>query len=283
MTYASVSITIISAQLASKFADDTYITPGSAGVVRVNLQENNATANNPDYLEGDSMLLLLPGGSSLQSGNVKNTISPAQGVNRLNWLDFALDTPIALNQLTLRIGKQGENQMDIPLQSKADISKYQDKNSNPNAQFNYGPLAMTLKTATLSYSYADQQASAGNLYVIVTLAAVNNTANSVDTYSSTYIRLQAGGNSIQPDNTATFPYSVSANTSKSGVVAFLVPQGTQRFHTRIAGSAVKQPRHQPGNPKFSDRVSDRNQTGRMQSKHRGPVELASIGANGKND
>jgi hypothetical protein len=229
VTYANIGITLISAQLASNFHDDTNTTAGSAGIVRVNLRENNATTSNPDYIEDESMLLLLPGGTTTQPGNEQQNISPAQGVNRLNWLDFPLSVQTTLNQLTLRIGKQGENQMDIPLQAKANLSKYQDKTSNPNTQFKYGPLNMTLKTTTLSYSYADQQATTGNLYVILTLIAANNTSNSADIYPSSYIRLQAGGNSIQPNDTSTLPYNVNANATASGVVAFLVPQNTTTF------------------------------------------------------
>ena len=229
VTYANVGITLISAQLASSFSDDTSTTAGSAGIVRVNIRENNATASNPDYVESQSMLLLLPGGTTAQPGNEQQGVSPAQGVNRLNWLDFPLGVQATLNQLILRIGKQGENQMDIPLQPKADISKYQDKTSSPNSQFKYGSLNVTLKTAALSYSYADQQATTGNLYVIITMSEVNNTTDSVSVSPSTYMRLQAGGSSIQPDNTTTIPYSIAANTSGTGVVAFLAPQGTTSF------------------------------------------------------
>lgn len=229
ITYANVAITLISAQLASSFPDDTSTTAGSAGIVRINLRENNTTTGNPDYIEDEIMLLLLPGGTTAHPGNETQNVSPAQGVNRLNWLDFPLSVQATLNQLTLRIGKQSDNQMDIPLQAKADISKYQDKTSSPNAKFKYGPLDMALKTATLSYSYANQQATTGNLYIILTLAAVNSTSNNAYLSPSSYLRLQARGNSIQPDNTTTLPYTVNTNTTASGVVAFLVPQNATTF------------------------------------------------------
>jgi hypothetical protein len=229
VTYASVGITLTSAQLASSFPDDTSTTPGSAGVVRVTLRENNTTTSNPDYVESEVMLLLLPGGTTTRPGNVQNGVSPSQGVNRLNWIDFPLNAQVALNQLTLRIGAQGDSQMDIPLQPQADLSKYQDKTSNPDAQFKYGQLTMTIKTATLSYSYADKQASAGNRYVLLTLSAANTSTNNIDVYPPGEMRLQAGGNSLPPDNTYTLPYTVNASTSASGVVAFLVPQNTTTF------------------------------------------------------
>lgn len=228
-TFASVNITLVSAQLANSFPDDTSTTAGPAGIARVNLQENNTTAGNPEYLEESTMLLALPDGTTAQAGNEKESISPAAGVNRQNWLDFPLNSQIGLNQLTLRVGEQSVNQMNIPLQPKADISKFQDKTSNPNTQFKYGQLNLTLKTATLSYSYADQQATAGNRYVILTLSAANNTTSSISIYPPSYMRLQAGGNSTTPDSTTTLPYSVAANASNTGVVAFLIPQNTTSF------------------------------------------------------
>jgi hypothetical protein len=229
VTYMSVGITITSTQLARSFADDTSITAGSAGIVRVNIRENNTTTHNPDYLENEAMLLLFPDGTTTKASTAQDPISPDGGVNRTNWLDYPLDNSIALTKLALRMGTQSQSQFTIPLQPNADLSKYQDKTSNPGTQFKYGSLSMTLKSATLSYSYNSQQATTGNRYVIVTLAAVNNTSNSVDISPSSYVRIQAGGNTAEPDSTYTLPYTVAANTSASGVVAFLVPENTSTF------------------------------------------------------
>ncbi|HEX7735163.1 MAG TPA: DUF4352 domain-containing protein [Ktedonobacteraceae bacterium] len=228
-TYASVQITVTSVELASTFGDDTSTTPGSAGVVRVNLRENNTSAGNPDYILYESMHLLLPGGNALQAGSEQASISPAQGVSRTNWLDFALDNQVALNQLTLRIGTQKQFQFDIPLQPDANLGKYQDKTSNLNLQFKYGDATITLKTATLSYSYNDYQATTGNRYLILTLAGNNNTSNSTDVYPPSYMRLQVAGNSLQPDASSTFPYSIAPNASASGTAVFLVPQDATSF------------------------------------------------------
>lgn len=238
ITYAGVHITIVSTQLANAFSDDTSTTAGSAGIVRVNLRENNPTTSNPDYLERDSFLLLLPGGTTIQPSNSQQPISPEPGVNRQNWLDFPLASQVTLNQLTLRIGTQKENQMDVPLQSKANINKYQDRTSTPNTAFKYGPLNMTLKSATLSYSFGSQQATAGNLYLIVTLAAVNNTNDTIDTYPSSEMRLQAGGNTMPPENSSSFPFYTAANASSSGTVIFLVPQGTTSFTLVLLAQAT---------------------------------------------
>lgn len=228
-TYASVNITLLSAQLAQQFSDDNNTTASSGGIVRINLRENNSTSHNPNYVESYALLLLLPGGTTVQARNEQVGSSPDPGVNRQNWIDFPLDSPIALDQLTLRVGTQNQYQFDIPLRANADISKYHDKTSTLGNQFKYGNLNMTLKSATLSYSYDDQQATAGNRYVILTLAAVNTTTTTTSIYPSNTMRLQAGGNSIEPDSTFTIPYDLSGNTSGSGVVAFLVPQDATSF------------------------------------------------------
>jgi hypothetical protein len=240
LTYASVAITLVSAQKATTFTDDTS-TSGPGGVVRINLQENNTTTSNPDYAESGAMLLVLPDGNTVQPGNSFQLVSPAAGVNRQNWIDFPLTTAVPLSQLTLRIGKGSENQMTIPLQPGTDISKYQDKTSNPNAQFQYAGVHWTLKTATLSYSYADQQATTGNRYVIVTLAAANNTSNEFVGAPSSYIRLQTSGNSVQPDSSYTLPTSVGANTTASGIIAFLVPQNATSFTLVMLAQAGASP------------------------------------------
>jgi hypothetical protein len=228
LTYASVKLTLLSVQQATSFATDSGAT-GPDGVVRINFQENNQTNSNPDYLESDVMLLVLPNGSTVQSYNAEHTISPDAGVNYQNWIDFVPTNSVTLSQLTLRIGKQTDNQMNIPLQTNANISKYQDQTSSPGASFKYAQVNWTIKTATLSYSYADQQATSGNLYAIVTLTVNNTTNNDLENTPSEYIRLQAGGNTVEPDGTTTVPTDIVANSTNSGIVAFLVPQGTSTF------------------------------------------------------
>lgn len=235
ITYASVSLTFTSAQLAHSFPDDSSTTPGAAGIVRVNFQENNTTAGNPDYLLSESMLLVLPGGDTIQRGNSKYDVSPDAGVNRTNWCDFPIDAHVTLNQLVLRLGQASESQMDIPLQAGANIGKYQDKSSSPNAQFQYSGVNWTLKTATLSYSYQDHQASTGNLYVILTFAAVNNGSSDFVNGVSSYMRLQANGSSTEPSGNTTIPIEIKPGTTASGIVAFLMPQGASSFTLVMLG------------------------------------------------
>lgn len=240
ITYASITVTIASAQLAGSFSDD-HSSNGQAGVVRLNLHEMNPTTGNPRYLESDVLLLVLPDGSTVQSSNQQQFESPDGGVSRDNWVDFAMNNQVKLNQLTLRVGKQSENQMNIPLQPNADMSKYQDKTSNPNAQFQYSGLNWTLKTAMLSYSYADAQATTGNRYVVITLSVANHTSNTFRGYPGDYIRLQEGSITQGPDTTFTFPLSVDAQSTGSGTFAFLMPDGATSFTLIMLGQPNASP------------------------------------------
>lgn len=240
ISYASMALTIVSAQIARSFPDDSS-DPGSAGVLRVNLQENNTTTGNPGYLESDAMLLVMPDGSTVRMTGQKQNISPDAGVNRPNWLDFALNSQVSVSQLALRIGAASENQMDVPLRPGADLGKYQDKVSSPDAQFVYAGVNWTLKTATLSYSYNDRQATTGNLYVILSLSAVNNSPDNFVDSVSTYLRLQTNGNSAEPDGHTTLPIEISAHTTAAGLVAFLMPQGATAFTLVLLGQPNTNP------------------------------------------
>lgn len=228
ITYASLNITITSVQFASSFSDD-HSSNGKAGVVRINLHETNSTVGNPGYLESDALLLMLPDGTTVQSTNQQQAISPDKGVSRDNWVDFPVDSQVTLNQLSLRVGKASQNQMDIPLKPHADLSKFQDRTGNPNAQFQYAGLNWTLQTATLSYSYSDKQATSGNLYVVLTLSVVNNTSSSYTLFPTDVMRIQTGGNSVQPEYDTTLPFSIAASATASGVVGFLVPKDAVSF------------------------------------------------------
>ncbi len=241
ITYAGVNFTIISAQEASNFTDDTSTNPPIA--VRINLHETNASPSNAIYAEYEVVLLLLPDGSSVQSSNQLYSTSPAAGVSRTNWIDFSLTKQVTLSQLVLRLGTAQENQMDVPLHSTADLSKYQDKTISPNTAFIYDGLNWTLKTATRSYCYSatSKQASANNAYIIMTFAVVNNTADNVSIYPGDSMRLQAGATSQTPDSTYSLPTQFAAHTTSSGTIAFLMPQTATSFTLVMEADATTNP------------------------------------------
>lgn len=234
VTYAGVNITITSVQFASSFTDDTS-SNGQAGLVRVNFHEINPLTKNPGYGEESVLLLVLPDGSTVQSSRQLQFFSPDGNISRDNWADFPVSSQVTLSQLTLRFGTANENPMSIPLQPNADISKYQDKTSNPNVSFQYAGLNWTLKTASLSYSYQSHQATKGNLYVVLTLSAINNSSKEFISLPSSFMRLQTGDNMQAEDGDSTFPYDIASQATGAGTVGFLVPQDASSFTLIMLG------------------------------------------------
>ena len=225
-TYSSVDITLVSVQQASSFPDDSST---SQGGVRVATKESNSTTNNVSYSYGDIVRLVMPDGSIIAPSNEKSFEAPAAGVSQDNWIDFAVTSQnIDLSKLILRYGSATESQMNIPLTSNADLSKYQPKTVTPNSTFQYAGMNWTLVSATESLSANGQQASTGMVYVTATLKAVNSSVNNFTAYPGDYMRLQSGGSKSPPSN-FTFPASVASQSTGTGVVSFLIPQGGTSF------------------------------------------------------
>jgi len=236
-TYSSVDITLVSVQQASSFPDDSST---SQGGVRVATKESNSTTYNVRYSYGDVIRLVMPDGSIIAPSNEKSFEAPAAGVSQDNWIDFAVTSQnIDLSKLILRYGSATENQMNIPLTSNADLNKYQPKTVTPNSTFQYAGMNWTLVSATESLSANGQQASTGMVYVSVTLKAVNSSANNFSGYPGDYMRLQSGDSKSPPSN-FTFPTSVASQSTGTGVVSFLIPQGGTSFTLlMLAQSSVK--------------------------------------------
>ena len=225
-TYSSVDITLVSVQQASSFPDDTSAPQGG---IRVATMESNSTTNNVRYAYSDIIRLVMPDGSIIAPSNEKYYEGPAAGVSQDNWIDFPVTSQnIDLSKLILRYGSATENQMDIPLASNADLSKYQPRTVTPNSTFQYAGMNWTLVSATESLSANGQQASTGMVYVTVTLKAVNSSANNFSAYPGDYMRLQSG-DSKSPPSDFTFPTSVASQSNGTGTVTFAIPQGGTSF------------------------------------------------------
>jgi zinc-ribbon domain len=225
-TYSSVDITLVSVQQASSFPDDSSTPQGG---VRVVTKESNSTSNDVRYSYDDVIRLIMPDGSIIAPSNEKSIEAPAAGVSQDNWIDFAVTSQnIDLSKLILRYGLATENQMNIPLTSNADLSKYQPKTVTPNSTFQYAEMKWTLVSAMESLSANGQQASTGMVYVTVTLKAVNSSANNFSGLPGDYMRLQSGDSKSPPSN-FTFPTSVASQSTGTGLASFSVLQGGTSF------------------------------------------------------
>ncbi len=225
--YADVDITIVDVKQAANFPDENNTS--SPGIVRVDLSENNTTSRGSSYYYGDMVRLLLPDGTSVVPLSTQAISGPDASVSRKNWIDFAVAPNIDVKKLTLRLGKPDESQIDVPLTSNPDVSKYLPKTVTPNKSVQYSGTTWTIVSATKQSSGDNRQAPQGQAYVIVKLRIDNNSARDFNAYPGDYVRLQSGATKASPES-YTIPLGVSAGqTNQTGQCLFLLPQSSTDF------------------------------------------------------
>lgn len=236
ITYAGVAITIVNAQQATSFADDS--STASPGALRLNLHESQSavddigTASNfdPYYTYGKAFNVVLPGGRTVAPVDTLNSNGPTKGKTQNNWIDFPVPTSLNVNQLILRIGTDTEAQMDIPLTGHADLSQYQPRQVSPNTREAYGPMFWTLTTATIQLSDDGRQADKGMRFLVVELKIENPSTQELNTYPPDYVRLQVGGGTIAPEGSTAIPIQFAAGTTNTtGSAAFVVSEHETSF------------------------------------------------------
>jgi hypothetical protein len=244
VTYASVNITIINAQQATSFADDTS-TPAQ-GVVRFSLHAVQSDVNNvysvsaPTFAYPECFTLLLPGGNKVSmAGGYKDLSGPPRQGDQTTWIDFPASTSLQVNQMILQIGKDTEEQIQVPLTGHADLSQYQPKQSNPNLRVQFGSLFWTLKTVTLKLSDSGTQVDKGIRFLVLTFSLDNPGTEGLNAFPPDYIRLQYGATTITLDQ-AVIGDAAAGTTNTQGLVSFLVPQGT------TTATFILLPGHTPG-------------------------------------
>ena len=227
--YAGVNITIVDTRQSNFFTDDQS-SSAQSGVVRLNLREVNPMDRSGSYIYDDIMRLLLPDGTSVAPVGAQQLFGPDAAISRSNWVDFPVPLATKANQLTLRIGTPTENQMDIPLRSNVDVSKYQPKTVTLNNQGQYVGTNWTITGATVQPGYSGKQADKGMNYVIVALKVDNNSANNFSGLPSDYIRLKTGTTVVSASTNCTLPIGVQAGqTNVTGTCSFAVPLGSTDF------------------------------------------------------
>lgn len=230
IVYSSDQMTFTSLQQADKFSDDSYTSFSSYNksyYVRLNFKEQQQAKRSSYFSYTSAFHLILPD-QSVVAGTKASTFSgPEQDVVRTNWVDFETKKPVDLSKLSIRLGADDEAQMQFPLQSGADVSKYQPKTVTLNKQFQYASMNWTLKDATQSL-YADgQQAKNGKVYVTVDLVVDNPTQNSYYLYN--FLRLKAGDTVSSTDyssNLNDFDVIKSGTTNVQGSATFLTPSAS---------------------------------------------------------
>jgi hypothetical protein len=241
LTYAGDVITIVDVQQSASFPDDVNIisTPGE---VRLDIIDRNIVPNTiASFTYKEVSHIVLPTSKSISPINEENLFSPESNTPRHNWLDFSVPANINVGELLLRLGKPGEAQMDVLLKPGVDLGRYQSKTVKLHTTLQYGGLSWAIKSAELSWSIGNQQASAGKLYLIITLKTDNPSSQDFTTLPENYMRLKVGGTTLAPTIDTTFPPVVGAKTTGStGTAVFLVPQNATSYTFILLGDPTSQ-------------------------------------------
>lgn len=236
--YASDQITFTSIQQAAKFADDEFTNYSDhPNYVRVNFKEQQLSKQSSYFSYTSAFHLILADKTVLSSEKAQQYTGPDQAVVRTNWVDFGASGAIDLSQLTMRLGGQEDAQMDIPLKTGADVSKYLPKTTTLNKNFNYATMNWTLKDATQSLYFNGTQAKSGQVYITTTLIANNPGSNEL--FLDNFVRLKAGGSAIAPDygsDTSNFDVIKAATSNIQGSVTFLVTPASTYTLSFLASS-----------------------------------------------
>ena len=227
VTYASVEITILNAQEASSFSDDSN--SSTPVLLRLNMKEHNPTSSTIFLSYNENFHLILPDGTSVTPASEHDIGAVNQAVTQTSWVDFPLSSSVDISKLTLRLGSVTEVQEDVPLTGNADLSKYQAKTTSPNMTFQYAGMNWTLTGVTSAFSANGKQADNNMRFIVIALNLNNPTSSTFFPNMSTYARLKSG-DIINSPKSDTFPIDVAAGTNgTTGTVTFLMPQGNSSF------------------------------------------------------
>jgi hypothetical protein len=211
--YADLQITILAAQLAPSFPDDT-IHPGSASV-RLNLHVTN-TANVPvAILYYDTARLLIPQRSPIAPTNTNLSSSLLPGKMQAGWLDFPVPPRTDLKALSLRLGSASldETMVTIPLTGSFDPRHFAARSSRQTLDIAYNfsgsQLTYHLKNVDVLYSYRGSQARAGQQFYVLNFLVDNPNGAVSPGLGFDYVRLVVNGYS-QPPLDSTLPYTFKA-------------------------------------------------------------------------
>lgn len=230
VTYADLNFTILNAQYATSFADDT-IQSGPA-VVRVNLRVTNKTTAPIPVIYYDVARLLAPKLSPAAPTNVHLSANPQPGSSETGWIDFPVAKGTQLASLKVQLGSVSLNEtlVTIPFSGTFNPNRYTDKLSHQSLAISYdfsgNTLVYHLQSVDIRYSYQGKQCIAGNQYYVLNFTVDNPNGAAVNPgFGFDYIRLIIDGYNRPPvDNTLPYGFNASAH-GVGGRVVFIAPAG----------------------------------------------------------
>ena len=143
-TYASLSFTVVNAQYATSFPNDT-IQSGPV-LVRLNLRVTNKSSDQVSVIYYDVARLLVPGSKPIAPTNVQLSTAPKPGSSDVGWVDFPVTNEVQLSTLKLQLGSLllRETPLIIPFSGTYDANHFAGKTSPQTLSIWYNFFGNTL-------------------------------------------------------------------------------------------------------------------------------------------
>jgi hypothetical protein len=230
ITYADLTITVLNAQYATSFPDDT-IQSGPA-VVRLNMGVINKTTDPVFVIYYDVARLLVPKLNPVAPSNLHLSTGPKPGSSETGWIDFPVARGIQLATLKLQLGSAalGETLVTIPFSGAFDPKRYVGRTSHQSLAFLYdfagNTLIYHLNSVDIRYSYRGTECKVGQQFYVLNFSVDNNNGVAVSPgYGFNYIRLVVKGYNQPPyDNTLPYDFKAGAH-GIAGRVVYTAPAG----------------------------------------------------------
>jgi hypothetical protein len=235
ITYADLTITVLNAQYATSFPDDT-IQSGPA-VIRLNMRVINKTTDPVYVIYYDVAHLLVPKLNPIAPSNLHLSTGPKPGSSETGWIDFPVAKGTQLATLKLQLGSAalGETLVTIPFSGAFDPNRYAGRSSHQSLAFLYNfagnTLIYHLNSVDIRYSYRGTESKAGQQFYILNFSVDNDNGVAVSPgYGFNYIRLVVNGYNNPPiDNTLPYGFKAGAH-GVAGRVVYTAPAGLKTLN-----------------------------------------------------
>ena len=243
-TYAQLSFTVLNAQYAATFPNDTIQT--GPALVRVNLQVTNKSTNQVSVIYYDVARLLVPGMKPIAPSNVHLSTGPKPGASEVGWIDFPVTKTVQLSTLKLQLGSLllRETPLIIPFSGPFNpnlfIGKTYPQTLTIWYNFSGNTLVYHLTSVNVLYAYRGTQAAIGQQFYVLNFSVDNYNGVTVSPgFGFDYIRLIINGYNTPPvDNTLPHDFKAGAH-GVAGRVVYKGPAGLTRLDFAFLVQVVK--------------------------------------------
>ncbi|MGZ3615960.1 MAG: hypothetical protein ACXWOL_03615 [Ktedonobacteraceae bacterium] len=233
-TYAELAYTVLNAQYATAFPNDTIQT--GPALVRVNLRVANTSTDPVSVIYYNVARLVVPGVKPIAPTNVHLSTGPKPGASEVGWIDFPVSKGVQLSTLKLQLGSQVFNEalLIIPFKGPYDAKHFAGKTYPQTLtiwyNFSGNTLVYHLKSVNVLYAYRGTQAAVGQQFYVFNFTVDNDNGVTVSPgFGFDYIRLIINGYNTPPvDNSLPHDFKAGAH-GVAGRVVYKGPAGLTRL------------------------------------------------------